>query len=125
MERPRQAWPYTWRSTKQISRSEGWPHRPRNNMAHSFDQFQAQRDAALQDAAAKLATADRDRMLVQAILQRYSKDRPRVIVTDVTALGTSDLPLPTVDEDADGAFEDGFSEVTQLEYPPAGVPENI
>ncbi len=94
-------------------------------MSHSFDQFQAQRDAALQDAASKLSVADRDKMLVQAILQRYSKDRPRTIVTDVVALGTSDLPLPTVDEDADGAFEDGFSEVTQIEWPPNGVPENI
>jgi hypothetical protein len=91
-------------------------------MPHSFDQFQAKRDSALQDAAGKLAAADRDAMLVQAILQRYSKDRPRVMVTDVVSTGVSDLPLPTGDV---AKFEDGFSEVMQMEYPVGDVPENI
>jgi hypothetical protein len=87
-------------------------------MSHSFDQFQGQRDAALQDAASKLATADRDKLLVQAILGRYSHDRPVEVVSDVTAPGgTHDMPLPT---DPNYTFEDGFSWLTALEFP-AGV----
>lgn len=86
-------------------------------MSHSFDEFQAQRDAALQDAAAKLAVADRDKMLVQAILQRYSKDRPREIVSDVVAPGgTHDMPLPVPGAGV-AVFEDGFSWLLAIEFP--------
>jgi len=54
-------------------------------MAHSSDQFQTQRDVALQDSANKLPAAKRDALLTQAILQRYSKDRPREVVDDIAA----------------------------------------
>lgn len=86
-------------------------------MSHAFTDFQAQRDAALQDAAGKLAAADRDRLLVQAILSRYSHDRPVEVVSDVTAPGgTHDMPLP-VDSSGSYVFEDGFSWVEAVEYP--------
>ena len=84
-------------------------------MSHAFTDFQAQRDAALQDAAGKLAPAARDALLVQAILSRYSHDRPVEVVSDVTAPGgTHDMPLPV---DPNYVFEDGFSWLVALEYP--------
>lgn len=84
-------------------------------MAKSFDQFQAQRDAVLQDAAVKLAPGDRDKMLLQAILQRYSKDRPRERVTDTAGNGTALIAVPA-------GFEDGFSIITSIEFPIGNVP---
>jgi hypothetical protein len=48
----------------------------------------------IQDSANVLTAADRDDAINQAVKQRYSKDRPNQIVTDVTADGTSFLPLP-------------------------------
>lgn len=91
-------------------------------MAHEFDQFQQQRDTALQDAAAKLAAGDRDALLKQAILQRYSKDRPLELVSDVAGNGTSLVDLPT-SEDAD--YEYGFSDVESVEYPVGQVPPSV
>ncbi|MEZ2347423.1 hypothetical protein [Terriglobus sp. RCC_193] len=50
------------------------------------------------------------RFVIQAITQRYSLDRPLEVCTDINGSGTSLLELP------DG-FEDGFSEVSGVEYP--------
>lgn len=95
---------------------EGWSKVP-----HSLDQFQALIDAILQDGASKLTDAVRGSLIGRAI-QRYSKDRPREIVTDVSASGTPDQALPT---GSGATFEDGFSEVEQLEYPVGNVPATI
>jgi hypothetical protein len=72
----------------------------------------------IQDSANVLTAADRDDAINQAVKQRYSKDRPNQIVTDVTADGTSFLPLP-------GSFEIGFSVITALEWPIGSVPPNL
>jgi hypothetical protein len=81
-----------------------------------------QQDAAIAVAGGTipgtLTTTDREDAIAQAVKQRYSKDRPNTIVTDVTADGTSFLPLPT-------GYEVGFSVITQLEYPIGSVPPNL
>jgi hypothetical protein len=72
----------------------------------------------IQDGAGVLTAADRDDAIYQAVKQRYSKDRPNQIVTDVTADGTSFLPLAA-------SYEIGFSVITALEYPIGSVPPNL
>jgi hypothetical protein len=91
-------------------------------MAHQLDQFQDQRDIVLADDVGKLSQARRDVLLQNAILQRYSKDRPREIVSDVSANGSSDLPLPT---SSTASFEDGFSTIIKVEYPVGNVPASL
>lgn len=81
----------------------------------TFADFQTQVRLRLQDAATKLATADRDELIKQAIQQRYSKDRARELVADVSGDGTSDLPVPA-------NFEEGFSVARAIEYPIGDVP---
>lgn len=90
-------------------------------MSHSLDQFQAQRDVALRDAAAKLPAGDRDALLLQAF-QRYSKDRPRELVTDLNGNATSLLDMPVSGSDT---FEDGFSTIEQIEHPIGSVPPTL
>jgi hypothetical protein len=71
--------------------------------------------SVIQDAANKLSANDRAAAVQQAILQRYSKDHPLQVVIDIPGNGTSDLPLPE-------GYEDGFSYITQVEYPGGQVP---
>ena len=70
---------------------------------------------AIQDQAGKLPVASVKLFIRQAILQRYSKDHPLNMVVDIPGNGTSDLPLPE-------GYEDGFSYITQVEYPGGQVP---
>lgn len=84
----------------------------------TFADYQTRVAKLLQDAAASLASADRDDLIRQALQQRYSKDRPLESVTDVVADGTSFVPLP-------GTFEDGFSSVKMIEYPIGEVPISL
>ncbi len=70
---------------------------------------------AIQDQAGKLPVASIQAFIQQAILQRYSKDHPLNKVVDVPGNATSDLPLPA-------GYEDGFSYITQVEYPGGQVP---
>jgi hypothetical protein len=44
-----------------------------------------------------------------------AKDHPLQVVIDIPGNGTSDLPLPA-------GYEDGFSYITQVEYPGGQVP---
>ncbi|HLZ93369.1 MAG TPA: hypothetical protein VKQ28_16815 [Candidatus Acidoferrum sp.] len=91
-------------------------------MAHQFDQFQAQRDVALRDAAGKLPAGSRDALLTQAILQRYSQDRPREVVSDIPGNGTNLLPLPGAGTDV---WEEGYSSVRTIEFPIGTFPPNL
>jgi hypothetical protein len=70
---------------------------------------------AIQDQAGKLQGSSIAAFIQQAILQRYSKDHPLNMVVDIPGNGTSDLPLPA-------GYEDGFSYITQVEYPGGQVP---
>lgn len=91
-------------------------------MAHEFDQFQQQRDIALQDSANKLDAGDRDALLKQAILQRYSKDRPQELVSDIAGTGTALVNLPTA---TGAAYEEGYSTIESLEFPIGDTPPNL
>lgn len=57
------------------------------------------------------------RFVVQAITQQYSIDRPRTMCTDVAGVGTSFVDLPQATEDDPAAFEPGFSQLTDVEFP--------
>jgi hypothetical protein len=80
-------------------------------------------DQLIQDKAGKLSSADRASFVGKAIVQRYSKDRPREMVTDVSGQGTGQLPLPA--PDGGPVYEEGFSEIRQLEYPLGEVPPSL
>lgn len=63
----------------------------------------------LRDDAGHIAAPELERAIGMAVAQ-YSKDRPRQVVEDVTADGSSYLPLPA-------AWVDGDSRIASLEYP--------
>jgi hypothetical protein len=86
-------------------------------MPYNLGDFENGVASRIQDAASKLALADRDNMISQAVRQRYSHDRPRELVTDVAATGASTLTLPTGPSTPPEQFEDGFSVIRTLEYP--------
>lgn len=69
------------------------------------------------DDAGKVSVAQRDAALAQAV-ERYSQDRPRDKVEDINGLGTQLLDLPA-------GWQDGFSTLTQLEYPIGNVPPTL
>jgi len=91
-------------------------------MSKTIDQFEQRAAQILQDAGAKLKPADLNAAVLQAILQVHSKYRPQELVSDVAGNGTALLALPT---HASGTFEDGFSRVTQIEYPKDNIPPSV
>jgi len=90
-------------------------------LAHTLDQFQAQRDVVFRDAAGKLLSGDRDALLQQAILQ-YSKDRSRELATDVSGNGTSFIAVPSSGGDV---FDETFSTIRSIEFPLGSIPPNL
>ncbi len=66
-------------------------------------------DDLVRDDAGKVAVSERDRAIGLAVV-RYGQDRPRSVLEDVTADGSSFLPLPA-------GWEDGGSRIVSLEYP--------
>src|SRR4051812_18809822 len=94
-------------------------------MPYKIADFEKRVASIVQDTDAMINGSDVDDMIVKAITDRYSSDRPREVVGDVAADGTADLPLPATSAPGNEPFEDGFSEVRQLEYPIGNVPETI
>ena len=67
----------------------------------------------LQDAAAKLASADVVAAIQEALAGRYTKDRPLLLLVDLTGDGVKDeWDLADVTD-----WQNGFSRVVQIEYP--------
>ncbi len=80
-------------------------------------------DVLIQDKSKKLSAADRLAFVGKAIVQRYSKDRPREMVTDLSGQGTGQMPFPAID--GGPVYEEGFSEIRQLEYPIGEIPPSL
>jgi hypothetical protein len=94
-------------------------------MPYILTDFETAVASRIQDAANKLSLADRDDAISQAVRQRYSKDRPRELASDVTADGTSQLPLPQGPSTPAEQFEDGFSAIRSLEFPIGTLPPTL
>ncbi len=71
----------------------------------------------VRDDAGKILVAERDRAIAAAVL-RYSSDKPRTKVQDVTPESSQLLPLPA-------AWEEGFSDLLELEHPIGNVPPTL
>lgn len=82
-------------------------------MAKTIPEIQQRVAGHIQDAAGKLSSDELKAAIEEALGGRYSKDRPRRLVVDLTSNGTQyEWALSAV-----SGWQDGFSQVVQIEYP--------
>jgi len=82
-------------------------------MAKTIPEIQQLVAGHVQDAAGKLSSDELKTAIEEALVGRYSKDRPRRLLADLTGDGAQyDWDLSTVLE-----WQDGFSQVVEIEYP--------
>lgn len=72
----------------------------------------------IKDGSGKITDPDDLILAATEALNRYSKARPLEVVVDIAGAGTYDVALP-ID------WNDGFSEIRQIEYPAGRIPANI
>src|SRR5262245_35852049 len=75
----------------------------------------------IQDGAGKLSADELKAAIEEALGGRYSKDRPRGVVADLTGSGAqSEWSVSTI-----AFWQEGFSQIAQIEYPQGQVPATI
>ncbi len=85
-------------------------------MAKTFADFQQGVDSRIQDAAAKLAAADRDDCIREALTGRYSQARPRLLIKDLAGDSATYAWTPAAATAWTG-WDEQFSAIRSLEYP--------